>query len=170
MDLLLANGFDVNQRDNYRQTPLHLACVGGSLGVIKSLAEKVRQLTNRLLAPPLQPSSRLWVQPFSSIPLAQECCTSATTLIAACSRLGPGRQPHARGRQRKDTCCAGRSTGPWRCPAVLCCTSEAERHRSLEATCLGQQRQFHRHVHSRPCRIPLCRGSVSDWVSDRPCC
>ena len=42
MRLLIYNGFDARQSDNYGQTPLHLACINGNLTAVKELVEKVR--------------------------------------------------------------------------------------------------------------------------------
>ena len=39
--LLIYSGFNPRQKDNYGQTPLHLACINGDLNSVKELVEQV---------------------------------------------------------------------------------------------------------------------------------
>lgn len=41
MRLLIYSGFNPRQKDNYGQTPLHLACINGNLTAVKELCEQV---------------------------------------------------------------------------------------------------------------------------------
>ena len=41
MRLLIYSGFNPRQKDNYWQTPLHLACINGNITAVKELCEQV---------------------------------------------------------------------------------------------------------------------------------
>lgn len=41
MRLLIYSGFNPRQKDNYLQTPLHLACINGNLTAVRELCEQV---------------------------------------------------------------------------------------------------------------------------------
>ena len=41
MRLLIYSGFNPRQKDNYWQTPLHLACINGNITAVKELCELV---------------------------------------------------------------------------------------------------------------------------------
>ena len=42
MRLLIYSGFNPKQKDNFGQTPLHLACINGDLVSVRELCEQVR--------------------------------------------------------------------------------------------------------------------------------
>lgn len=41
MRLLIYSGFNPRQKDNFGQTPLHLACINGDLTSVRELCEQV---------------------------------------------------------------------------------------------------------------------------------
>ena len=41
MRLLIYSGFNPRQKDNFGQTPLHLACINGDLNCVRELCEQV---------------------------------------------------------------------------------------------------------------------------------
>ena len=41
MRLLIYSGFNPRQKDNFGQTPLHLACINGDLVSVRELCEQV---------------------------------------------------------------------------------------------------------------------------------
>lgn len=45
MRLLIYSGFNPRQRDNFGQTPLHLACINGTLLAVQELCEQVHHCT-----------------------------------------------------------------------------------------------------------------------------
>lgn len=45
MRLLIYSGFNPRQKDNYGQTPLHLACINGTLLAVQELCEQVIWIT-----------------------------------------------------------------------------------------------------------------------------
>ena len=48
MRLLIYSGFNPKQKDNFGQTPLHLACINGDLTSVRELCEQVQYITKRL--------------------------------------------------------------------------------------------------------------------------
>ena len=46
MRLLIYSGFNPRQKDNYWQTPLHLACINGNITAVKELCEQVSACIN----------------------------------------------------------------------------------------------------------------------------
>ncbi len=49
MRLLIYSGFNPHQRDNFGQTPIHLASISGNLTAVRELCEQVGILWNNLL-------------------------------------------------------------------------------------------------------------------------
>ena len=48
MRLLIYSGFNPRQKDNFGQTPLHLACINGDLTSVKELCEQVSKSHHNL--------------------------------------------------------------------------------------------------------------------------
>lgn len=47
MRLLIYSGFNPRQKDNFGQTPLHLACINGDLNCVRELCEQVCDIISR---------------------------------------------------------------------------------------------------------------------------
>lgn len=64
MRLLIYSGFNPRQKDNFGQTPLHLACINGTLLAVQELCEQVHHCTCSILIKKIVHShlliKRLW--------------------------------------------------------------------------------------------------------------
>ena len=81
MRLLIYSGFNPRQKDNYWQTPLHLACINGNITAVKELCEQVSACFNTNITAVKELCEQVSACINSSITAVRELCEQVSACI-----------------------------------------------------------------------------------------